>query len=64
MGQVKQFAFRLAEALYEKGECEEQIVEEVLCNVRLEERDEAEAWLRKQMEVLKENPYPTRNMLE
>ncbi len=63
MGQMKQFAYRLAEYIYDEGMRDDEIVEELLLAVRPEEHPEAEEWLRKQIQHLKENPYPTRNML-
>lgn len=64
MGQMKQFAYRLAEYLYEKGCTEEEIIEELLVDVDPDVNEKAEAWIRKQIQYLKEHPYPTRNMLE
>lgn len=63
MGQMKQFAYRLANNIYEEDLEDDHIVEELLRAVRPEEKQQAEEWLRKQIEFLKENPYPTRNML-
>ena len=63
MGQMKQFAYRLAEYLYDEGLNEDQIVDELIRIVHPDEKKEAEEWLRKQIQYLEENPYPTRNML-
>ena len=63
MGQMKEFAYRLAEYLYDEGLNEDQIVDELLRIVHPEEKKEAEVWLREQIQYLQENPYPTRNML-
>ena len=63
MGQMKQFAYRLAEYLYDEGLNEDQIVDELLRIVHPEEKKEAEEWLREQIRYLQENPYPTRNLL-
>ncbi len=63
MGQMKQFAYRLTNYIYEEGLEDDQIVNELLRVVRPEEKQEAEEWLRKQIQYLRENPYPTRNML-
>lgn len=63
MGQMKQYAYRLAEYLYDEGLSEDQIIDELLRIVNKDEQEEAEKWLRQQIQYLQENPYPTRNAL-
>lgn len=63
MGQMKQFAYRLAHYMYDERLEDDQILENFLQLARPEEREQAEEWLRKQIQYVKDNPYPTRNML-
>ena len=64
MGQVKRVAYKIAYYMYEKGLNDEQIVSTMLRSTRSKDRQKAEEWLRKQIDYLRENPYPIRNMLE
>ena len=63
MGQMKELAYKLAHYMYEEGLEDDQIVDIFLQLTSSEERQQAEVWLRQQIQYLKENPYPTRNLL-
>ena len=63
MGQMKELAYKLAHFMYEEKLEDDQIVELMVQTDNPEEQQRAEDWIRKQIQYLKENPYPPRNLL-